>query len=254
MNSDLWRRDILVSVCLLIVLVLPVSCAPRIKGWSLEAYRGPDFNMASLNEEGLALLPVMVVAVDPAKAAERSSQTPSAPYVPQVPPGEEGEGKPSAIATNAYRISLTETLLSKIKYRWPALRVISPGDCLKQLNDAGYTASYLKFDHDFPKVGVNGNQLKSFGQALDCRYIFISQAVVAQVESEATIRIVWSFGRKSVLRSVKISGEIWDIASGSQIWEGSGVGYNRLGMYEGAPLTEDIVNEAVERLLETIMP
>lgn len=72
MKSDLWRRDIFVSVCLLILLLLPVSCAPRIKGWSLEAYRGADFNMTSLNEEGLALLPVMVVAVDPAEAAELS--------------------------------------------------------------------------------------------------------------------------------------------------------------------------------------
>ncbi|MCK4389984.1 MAG: hypothetical protein KAV83_07090 [Desulfobacterales bacterium] len=140
-----------------------------------------------------------------------------------------------------------------MKSTWPALRVISPGDCLKRLNDAGLTASYLKFDRDFPKTGVDGGLLRSFGKALHCRYLFISTAVVGDVKSDTSVTVVWTFGRKSVLHSVKISGQIWDTVSGCQIWEGSGVGYNRLGAYEAAPLTEDVVNEAVERLLETIM-
>jgi len=234
-------------------LFVLTSCAPKIKGWSQEAYRSPDFNARSLNGERLALFPVMVVYGEPAKDSGDTGRTPSAPYTPDALSSKLDQSKPSA-TTNAYRISLGEALLNKMKSRRPKLEVLSPGDCLKRLNDAGMTAEYLQFDRDFPKVGIDGRLLEGFGQALDCRYVFISQAVVAHVTSEASVTVVWTFGRKSVLQSIKISAQIWDVARGCQVWEGSGIGYNRLGAYEGAPLTEEVVNEAVSRLVQTIIP
>lgn len=248
-------RKLCLFAHLLIVLLLLTSCAPKIKGWSQEVYRSPDFDIRSLlNEEATALLPVIVVASVTAK--ERSGPTgpiDSAPYTPQVSPDREVEEKPS-VTTNAHRITFSEALLSKIKSARPELTVVSPGDCLKRLNDAGLTARYLEFDRNFPMRGVDGALLKEFGHALGCRYLFISEAVVTDTKSDASVTVGWRFGRKSVLRSVKISGQIWDVVTGRQVWEGSGVGYNRLGAYEKTPLTEDMVYEAVERLFETIIP
>jgi hypothetical protein len=239
--------------CLLTGVLLMTGCTPNIKGWSQEAYRSPDFSTSLLGQEGLALLPVMVVTAEPVEAPGRTGQIASAPYSPEMLPAKEAKDSP-LVRTDAYRISLGEALLSKIKTKMPGLEVISPGDCLKRINDAGITAGYLKFDRDFPRVGVDEGLLKTFGQALDCRYLFVSQAVVTHVESEASVTVIWTFGRKSVLQSIRISGHIWDTFAGRQIWEGSGVGYNRLRAYEGAPLTENVIDEAVERLLEAMLP
>ena len=253
MKLDSWNRGLCIFLFLLIASFLLTSCAGKIKGWSQEAYRSPDFDTSLLDEKGIALLPVIMTSAEPLEKSSRTSQTPSAPYTPKTQAGQPIEDKQWAI-NNAYRMRLSETLLSKVKSLRPGLRVVSPGDCLKLINDAGFTARYLKFDREFSKVGVDSMLLEGLAHALDCRYIFISQAVVTDTKSEASVTVVWTFGRKSVLRTVKISSEIWDAISGRQIWEGSGVGYNRLGAYDKAPLAEDMVEEAATRLLETIMP
>ena len=253
MKFDFWTRGLCVFLFLLIASFLLTGCAYKIKGWSQEAYRSPDFDLSLLKEKGIALLPVIMTAAEPLENPSRTGQSPSAPYTPETQADQPIEDKHRAI-NNAYRIRLSETLLSKVKSLRPGLRVVSPGDCLKLINDAGLTARYLKFDREFTKVGVDSMLLDGLAQALDCRYIFISQAVVGDTTSEASITVVWKFGRKSVLQTLKISGQIWDTVSSRQIWEGSGVGYNRLSAYERAPLPEDVVEEAVTRLLETIMP
>jgi hypothetical protein len=253
MKFVLSARDLSGWTCLLIGSLLVTGCTPNIKGWSQEAYRSPGFSTSLLGQEGLALLPVMVVTAEPVEAPGRTGQIASAPYSPEMLAAKDAKDSP-LVTTDAYRISLSEALLSKIRTKMPGLDVVSPGDCLKRINDAGITAGYLKFDRDCPRVGVDEGLLKAFGQALDCRYLFVSQAIVAHVESEASVTVVWTFGRKSVLQSIRISGHIWDTVAGGQIWEGSGVGYNRLRAYEGAPLTEDVIDEAVERLLQAMLP
>lgn len=37
------------------------------------------------------------------------------------------------------------------------------------------------------------------------------------------------------------------------MWEGLGIGYNRLSAYESTPLIEEIAGEAVDSLLEKII-
>jgi hypothetical protein len=237
---------------ILSVFVLSASCTPKIKGWSQESYREPGLSINSLNQEGLALLPVIILDKPSQKPKESVSQAPSGPYAPKVPPGEEEEEK-ALDARDAYRVIISQILLSKIESGRKDLRLVSPTDALKRLNDRDLTSAYRKFNSDFPRVGLDGTLLESFGSALNCRYLFISQAVISESKSESTLTLVWSFGRRSVLRSVKISGQIWDTVTSQQIWEGSGVGYNRLALFEGAPLTEEMASQAVDSLLENII-
>jgi len=253
MRSDALLCRPYILTLLLIVVLLSAGCSTKIRGWSQESYRSSGFNTNVLNQEGLALLPVIVLKSPAEKAKDPGGKNPSSPYAPDSPSGDQGKEN-QLNAQDAYRVSLSEILLSKIQSRWPTIRLISPGDVLKRLNDEGLTTTYSKFNRDFPRVGFDSAMLKSFGRALNCRYLFISQAVVIESKSEASITFVWTFGRKSVLRSVKISGQIWDTVSGQQAWEGSGVGYNRLAAYEGSPLTEEIASQAVDSLLKTIMP
>lgn len=249
-----WRAFIWAGV--LAALLLSTGCSPKIKGWSQESYRGSDFSNDVLNREQLALLPVIVLERPYEKTKGPDGRILAAPYsTPQSLPSHPAEENLLNVnAHDAYRVSLSEILLSKIRSRRPALRLIPPNDALKRLNDGGLTAAYSKFNRDFPKVGFDGALLESFGKALNCRYLFVTQAVVTESRSDASLSIVWTFGRQSLLCSVKMYGQIWDTVTGQQIWEGSGVGYTRLTAYEGSPLTEEMASQAVDSLLESIMP
>lgn len=241
------------GVVLVLLFVTAASgCTSSIKGWSEESYRDPEFVIENLNHAGLAILPVIILEQPHVKGKEPTT-TPAAPYSVDTKPGEKSDDKPLG-ATDAYSVSLTETLLGRIQAKRPSLKLISPYESLKRLNNEGLTNSYRNFQRNFPRIGFNDELLNSFGKALQSRYILISQAIISESTPETSVTVVWTFGRKSMVRSVKISGQIWDVDKGIQIWEGSGVGYNRLVGYEGAPLIEQIAGKAVDSLLEAIMP
>jgi hypothetical protein len=238
-----------------VFLLLPVisGCSPKIKGWSQESFRNPGFNNEALLHETLALFPVMVLEAPGEKPGKPVEMTPPAPYTPEGRLDVTGDQKPSD-PRELYRIILDEMLLNELQKRHPSFQLVTPGDVLKRFNDKGLAAAYEKFTWGFTRTGFDDDLLKRFGEALGCRYLLISQAVVTEYKSEASYTLVWTFGRKSTLRAVKISSQLWDTRSGSQIWEGSGVGYNRLSLYEGAPLLEDMAGQAVDRLLDAIVP
>ena len=254
MKLDIFLRKSYVLILLLIFIILPMQtgCYPVIKGWSQESFRSSEFSADAMKQEGLAILPVIILREIYKKTEEPAGQTPPAPYAQPTPPADKGKEK-ETILSNAYRIILSEILLSEIQSMWPFLRFVTPSDVLKRLNDEGLTGAYCKFDSDFSNVGFDNDLLTSFGKTLNCRYLFISQAVVTESKSEASIIFVWTFGSKSVLRSVNISGQIWDTIEGRQVWEGFGVGYNRLLSYEKIPLVEEIASKAVQSLLKNIV-
>jgi hypothetical protein len=254
MKFDAFLRHPHVWTLMQIVLLLSIGCSPKIKSWSQESYRHSEFSNNAFVQEQLALLPVIVLELPSEKDKVASGQIPSGPYTPEEESSSDAGEESPLSAHDAYRVTLGEILLSKIQSRRPGLRLVPPNDALKRLNDEGLTGAYRKFDRNFPRVGFEGDLLKSFGRVLNCRYLFITQAVVAETKAEASVRVIWTFGRQSVLRSVKISGQMWDTISGQQVWEGSGVGYNRLTAYEGLPLIEEMASQAVDSLLETIMP
>lgn len=66
--------------------------------------------------------------------------------------------------------------------------------------------------------------------------------------------MVWTFGRKSILRAVKITTQIWDTENEKLLWEGSSVGYNQLRAYDAPPLAEEVANKAVDGLLNSVIP
>ncbi len=66
--------------------------------------------------------------------------------------------------------------------------------------------------------------------------------------------MIWTFGRKSVLRTVKILGQIWDAESGRKLWEGYAVGYNSMVPYESPPLPEEMMDQAVESFVDIMLP
>lgn len=253
MNANSYIRRLYIPIVLLMALLIVTGCFSRIKGWSQESFRNPDFSNDSLNKGGLALLPVIILEDTYQKDREPTGQIPAAPYARTIPQKSAKEDK-AVISHDAYRIILNEILMSNIQSRRPSFRIVSPSDVLKRLNDDGLTDIYRTFNSNFPKVGFDSALLKKFGETLNSRYIFVSQAVVTESKSEASLIVIWTFGRKSVLRSVKISGQIWDTAADRQVWEGFGVGYNRLSSYEETPLFEEIASEAVESLLKNVMP
>ncbi len=148
--------------------------------------------------------------------------------------------------SDAERLGISEILLRKLSANIHSIAVISPGECLKRINDSGLTATYLHFDRNFPKLGVDGESLTSFSRILGTRYLLISAALISENNSDSSITVIWTFGRKSVLRTVRISGQIWDAESGRKLWEGYAVGFNSMVPYESPPITEEVMDQAVE--------
>jgi len=236
-------------VFLLAASLLAAGCAQNIQGWSKESYRSEGFDKGFIVQKGLALLPTLIMEDPSGNGAGRDDLKPSAPYS-DSDAAENTVKKKGKKSTKAYQVILSEILLSKLQQRWPALKLIPPGDVLVRLNDAGLTNVYQKFSRDSTGAGFTSRLLGRIGSALNIRYMLVSRAVVSESESEASVIIVWTFGRKSMLRSVKISAQIWDTHTGEQVWEGSGVGYHMLTAYEDAPLVEEMAEEAVERLMD----
>ncbi len=242
--------------CLLWVLLsaslLFSGCSTKIKGWSQESYRSPDFSLAALEREGVALLPVIMLEEPLDTASTSRGEPPPAPYAPTSPENPNGK-KPQQFG-NGHRLLIDQILLSKLRMRLPNLQIVPSGDSLKRLNDAGLSQAYSRFVQNYPAVGMDANMLQAFGRALNSRYLFISRAIHTESPSAASVTFIWSFGRKTILRAVKVSTQIWDTADEKQLWEGSSVGYNQLRAYEKSPLAEQMANMAVDGLLDNIIP
>jgi len=245
------RSKSFLAVLLVTVLSAWLSgCYSKIKGWSEESFRRESFTESVINDAGLALLPVIVLMRPVEKGPEKGGEIVSAPYAPGK--SSELQEEKQANVASAYRIILNETLLSQFQSRLPAIRLITPGDALIRFNDAGLAAAYSKFDTEFTQTGLDARTLQSFGKALNSRFLFISTAAISEYKTDASMTLIWTIGRKSEFRSVKISGQIWDTETCQQLWEGSGVGYNRLAPFEGSPLLEEMSSQAVKSLLEAI--
>jgi len=147
------------------------------------------------------------------------------------------------------RISLRMTRYESDPFLW-----VSSSESFFTSTEYGPRPAFVAFNvcSDFSHAGFNSSLLKSFGDAFNCRYIFIGQAVVTKSESDASLTIVWSFGRKSVLHAVKYYGQIWDVQSKRQVWEGSGVASSLMGSFENQPLIEEMASQAVDSMLKTI--
>lgn len=239
----------------LLIFLLAGCGAPQIKGLSQEVYRGPDFVINLVNHGGLALLPVIVLK-QPSDANQAGNpQIPAAPYAAPNPPSmtDQEEYDRRDDGRDAYRMLLSKTLMSSMQVRRGTLRLVSPFDALKMLNDQELTSSYRAFIRDFPRVGLNQETMQRFGQALGCRYLFISQVVVSEAKPEVSLTIIWSFGQRTLMRSIMVAGQIWDTETGKQVWEGSGLGYNRLHAYQSSPLDEELAQKAVDSLIDRLM-
>jgi hypothetical protein len=246
-------RALVLGFIVAVTLVVAAGCTTKIRGWSQQSYRSPDFSLQHLKDGGLALLPAIILH-QPGPATSGSNATnPPAPYTPQQSQQENG----NVTATkdgDGYRVVLDETLLSRLQTRLPYLRLVPTGDALKMINDAGLTDTYTRFYRDFNTTGMDSGFLKELGKTLHCRYLMVSRGVITESKSDASVSFVWTFGRKSIMRSIKISSQIWDTNTGQQVWEGSGVGYNRLSAYEKAPIAEQMANAAVVNLLQSMIP
>jgi hypothetical protein len=238
----------------LVILWIALSlggCTAAIKSWSEESYRSPGFTKQDLQRDGVAVLPVIILPEMKGGRREYAGQIASAPYTPQstlvASPAESSIENPAA-----HRLMMSELLLSQMKTRLPDINILSPGDTLKRINDEKLTETYTHFSDNFSKAGLDSATLKSFERALRMRYLFVSQGIVSETKPDSLVTFIWGFGRKTVIRTVKISAQIWDTANGRQVWEGTGVGYSSLGAYEQPPLLEELIIEAVDSLLKKI--
>lgn len=243
--------------CIWVFLVLSVpliaGCTSRIKGWSQESFRGADFNADKLRKEGMAILPVMVLTPSLQIPKDPEDGVPSAPYTPSQSAARKQEAS-GEMTREAHQLILNKVLTGRLQSYWSPVNLIPPGDALIRLNDEKLICNYRKLNDSFTKTGFTADQLACLGKTLSSRYLFISQATITEQKSEASLTIVWTFGRKSVLRSVKVYGQLWDTENGKPIWEGSGLGYHSLFAYEASPLVEQMAEKAVDQLLATFMP
>lgn len=253
MNFCDWSHRFISGMLAIVFAGLFAGCTSHIKGWSAESFRSNEFNAETLQIEGIALLPVIMLGTGSEKSESPDGSTPPAPYTPDISDTLSADGNIST-ASEAYRVVLNEMLTGKIQNRRPSFKLMPPGDVLIRLNRETLACNYSRFSRDYPQIGLSLDQLKCFGDTLQSRYLFIGQGAVFENKTEASLTIVWTFGRKSVNRSVKIHGQLWDTLTGKQIWEGSGVGYYRLSAYEGTPLFEQMASIAVDRLLTTLIP
>lgn len=246
-------KHCVISITVILMLAWTTSCSNKIKGLSEEAFRINQFDDASLATEGLALMPVIVLDQVEKTPNASGGEKAKAPYAPEYREASVGENI-SKLRQNVYQVILNGILLAKIQSRRPALKLIPPGDVLIRLNDSKTPCSYSHFTQRYIKNGFSKEQLAAFGSALNCRYLFLNQAAVTENQSDISFSFIWKFGRKSLLQSVKINGQIWDTESGRQVWEGIGVGYIRLSGYQGPPLIEKLAVEAVDNLLAKMIP
>ena len=248
----LYSRRILMPL-LAVLLLMQFGCASKIKGWSQEAYRTPEPLVAELRQGKLGVLPVMVLEQPAKEDQKRGSKPLPAPYTPDEV-FETGEMLPQSTGADPNRLVISEILLRKLRANLFSIPIISPAECLKSINDSGLTAAYLRFDRNYPKLGVNSEYLSSFSRATGSRYLLISTASFSEYSSETSVNVIWTFGRKTVLRSVKILGQIWDAQSGRKLWEGYAVGYNSIAPYESPPLPEAIMDQAVTSFVGIMLP
>lgn len=232
--------------------LLSTACSTTIRGWSEESFRSPDLTLAQLQAGGVALLPVIILQSPSAGDRSVSQGNPPAPYAPTPRPAA-AERQATAKNGAGYRIIFDEVLLHTLKSHWPQMPLLPTGDALKRLNDAGLAQAYGHFYNDYPTAGIDGQTLTSFGRALKTRYLFISRAVVSESKSDASVSFIWSFGRRTVVRSVKVASQIWDTTTHRQVWEGSGIGYDRLSAYEKPPLTEAMATVAMRQMVKNLV-
>lgn len=242
-----------VLILLMVSVSLILGCTSGIKGWGEESFRSEDFNDRKLQTEGLAILPVIVLTAAPENLKSAEGNIPPAPYTPN-PSETRQEGSSGEMTREAYQLIWNKVLTGKLRSRRSPFTLIPPGDTQIRLNDETLSCNYRRFNDSFTRTGLDIDQLKCFEKTLNCRYLFISQATICEQKSEASLTIIWTFGRKSLLRSAKIYGQLWDTQTGKRIWEGSGVGYHSLSAYEASPLVEQMAGKAVDQLLETFIP
>lgn len=228
------------------------GCAPKIEGWARESYRTKHFDTQILARGRIALFPVMILQKGQPVPKQWKSPIPPAPYTPasrQKAP----EQQSLSPTPEEYQISFSQILLQKIRAGNPALKILPPADVLKGLNDAGLAKSYMEFDRDYLRLGLDEAQLSAFSHALGCRYLFIAQAGVEKTQSSTSVTFVWSFGRRTSIRSVALFAQIWDADTGREVWQASGAGYSRVTGYRAPPLVRDLADVAVDHLLGTLL-
>jgi hypothetical protein len=241
------------SMLVLLVVCLLGGCSAKIHRWSEESFRSNDFNEEKFQKEGLALLPVIMLDRSLETPLSMDSSHPSAPYAAAIGKSAK-QGSASVLSHESYQVILNEIIIGKIQTKRPSFKLIPPGNVLIRLNDKNLNCDFRGFSKNFTKSGPEPDQLKCFSKALNSRYLFISQAAVTEHKSDASVTFVWTFGRKSIIRSVNLYGQIWDAQQEKQIWDGFGVGYQRLSAYEGSALFEQMANTAVDSLLTTFIP
>jgi hypothetical protein len=253
MKPCTWISGSFRLILALLVVCLLDACSAKIQSWPEESFRSNDFNEENLQKEGLALLPVIILDHSLETPREVDSPHPSAPYAPASGKSAK-DGNVTVLSHESYQIILNEILIGKIQTKRPSFKPMPPGNVLIRLNDKNLPCDFPRFSKNFTTSGLEPDQLKCFSKALNSRYLFVTQAAFTEYKSDASVTFVWTFGRKSIIRSVNLYGQVWDTQQEKQVWSGFGVGYQRISAYEGSVLLEQMASTAVDSLLKTFIP
>ncbi len=125
----------------------------------------------------------------------------------------------------------------------PGLRIISPSESLRLLNESGVADEYALFVSDFNTSGVaDSERLKVIGEALGADAIF--QASLLGLE-----RRDGQYGRNGGETRITITASIVETVTGKMVWQASAEGFMRTATTMGSsPQVSEAAQLAVDKI------
>jgi hypothetical protein len=172
----------LVTACLLLSIAI-TGCAVSSQATSKESYRASSFTEQSLNQDGLAILPVLAGQ------------------------GVEGYRRPFGQAVN----ETADSLLTQVT-PWQ--------QTMDQFNDAGIVSEYNDAIQAYQSTSILDRELlEKMRGATDSRYYMYMRLAPPQSESDVSYNS-FSGVTTTETNSVSAYGQIWDAEVGDVVWEG----------------------------------
>lgn len=142
---------------------------------------------------------------------------------------------------------MNRAIASGINNTNPGLRVISPAESLRLLNDSGLADDYARFVEDFTTSGIADSvRLKAIGKGLGADAIF-------QASLLSLSRVDGRYGRNAGETRITLTAAILETRSGKMVWEASAEGVKGTKTTLGdAPQISEAAKLAVDKIAESI--
>jgi hypothetical protein len=131
--------------------------------------------------------------------------------------------------------------------RRPSLKLVSPAEVVRQLNDKGLAKDWADFLEDFTSSGVpNVGTLQRIGEAVEVDVIYQAEIVnVFQQDGQ--------YGGNRGMTRVTVRATMLDTQQGTLVWEATSDGIRGTATtVESAPPIYECVELALQKILSTL--